>query len=80
MPCCGADLCYDRLVLEYLNFTTNLRKCYLPVEGPMVPQNMPGFFGPRIHQAPVGSTDDIAAYTIDVVDPYCASILSSIFI
>ena len=80
MSRCGADLCYDPLVLEYLNFTTNLRKCYTPVEGPILPQNVPGYVRPRVHRAPAGSIDAIAAFETDVVDPYCAPILSSTFI
>ena len=45
-----------------------------------MPQNMPGYIGPRVYWAPAGSTDAIAAFTTDVVDPYCTPILSSSFI
>ena len=46
---CDADLCYDPLVMEYLNKTIKLCKLYPPVSGAMLPhQNMPCFRGPRI--------------------------------
>ena len=80
MSHCGANLCYDPLVLEYLNFTTNLRKYYPPVEGPIMPKNILGYVGPYVHQVPAGSIDAIIAVTTDAGDPYCAPILSSILI
>ena len=50
------------------------------MEGPILPQNMPGYVGLRVHRVPAGSIDAISAFATDVDDQYCAPILSSNFI
>ena len=62
--------------LEDPNITTNLHKLYPPVEGPMLPKNMPGFKGLCVHQTPAASTDA----AVDVMDPHCTNIMCSIFL
>ena len=39
----GADLCYDPLYTEYLNFTTELIRLHNPVTSKILLQNMPGY-------------------------------------
>ena len=43
----GHDLCFDPLYSEYLRFSSKLRRLYPPPEGPMLPENMPGYRTPR---------------------------------
>ena len=79
----GADLDYDPLMISYLNLTTKLRDMYPPVDGPMKPDNMPGYRGPRIRapapDAPVNLAA-ISALADSVEDPHIAPILQAIYL
>lgn len=78
----GADLDYDPLVRTYLNFTTRLRELYPPVDGPVRPENMPGFRGPRIASQPSPAAPvnvaTISHLANSVQDPHIVPILHSI--
>ena len=82
---CGADLSFDPLVTEYLNYTTNLRKLYPPISGTMQPENMPGFRGPRF-QATFPSDSDTTASAAFLtpatssIDPALTVALSGVFL
>ena len=56
-----ADLDYDPLMLSYLKLTIKLRDLYPPAEGPMKPENMPGYRGPRIRSTPPDAAVNITA-------------------
>ena len=67
---CGADLCYDPLVTNYLNFTTELRRLHPPCVGHMLPSNMPGFREPRVHSPPSDSVNAMTNLALErQVDP-----------
>ena len=44
----GADLCFDELTRAYMKFAGELRREHPPVEGTMLPENMPGYRQPVI--------------------------------
>lgn len=86
----GADLCFDPLYTDYLNFTTELRKCFPPVEGEIKPENMPGYrgprtFGPRLlgpNSQPLPADTSSTAYAaanLPLPDHDSAPIVASIF-
>ena len=81
---CGADLCYDPLVLEYLNFTTNLRKLYSVPSGQMLPENMPGYHGPSVRhsesEVDTASPANFVMLAESLHDPNIAPILDIIFL
>ena len=76
----AANLCYNLLVLEYPNFTTNLCKLYPPIDGQIQSQNMPDFKGHCVHVQPAVSTAVIAIFSIDVIDTHYTPILNSMFL
>ena len=73
----GADLCFDEMTRQYLNKTTNLRKLYPPVTGPMRPENMPNYRAPRV-RSKMSAKDPVLAEPAAAVDTAIAPLLAAI--
>jgi hypothetical protein len=55
----GANIDFDPLFCDYLDYTMKLRKCHpAPTDRPMREENMPYYCGPRVQ--PVTKTSDAA--------------------
>ena len=76
-------MCYDPLITEYLNITTNLLQLYPPATGAVLPENMPGFRGPRISSPDTPLAIDVPAITAfapSVGNDHCVPVLTAIYL
>ena len=64
----GVDLQYDPLLRDYINRVLSFKKDFpAPTELPMLPENMPGFRGPRFPSLVVETPDKAAHATVSTI-------------